>query len=217
MNRIRSLTSVVCISILGLSACTSAPPFVPDATSENTTAEGLVRVENSQFDAVYVRPGFDLTKYDSVILAPVSIAYKSSHPDNELNDRQLDLMKRYFSEALEAVFSEEGQYQLVGSAGPGTMRVRAGIANLEINVPTETMGIGRNRVFVASSGQMTLVADIYDAEANEILVRIEDRRQAQDYWHRATTVSEWSEVRSAFRFWSRIARDRIDAVHANQL
>lgn len=211
------LTGMICIASLGQSACTSAPPYVPEATAENTTAEGLVRVENSRFDEVYVRPGFDLTDFDAVILAPVSVSYKSSRPDNELDDRQLDLMKRYFSEELEAALVESEQYKLVTTAGANTMRIHARISDLEINVPTETQAIHRNRVFVASSGQMTLVAEIYDAQSGEILVRLEDRRQARDYWHEVTTISEWAEVRSAFRYWSGIARDRIDSVHANQM
>lgn len=202
---------------LGLSACTSAPPFVPEATAENTTAEGLVRVENSRFDQVYVRPGFDLTEFDAVILAPVSVSYKSRRPENELNNRQLDLMKRYFTEELEAAFTESGHFRLVDTGGANTMRVLAQITDLEINVPTATNAIHRNRVFVASSGQMTLVAEVHDSQSGEILVRIEDRRQARDYWHEVTTISEWAEVRAAFRHWAEISRDRIDSAYANEL
>ncbi len=216
MKQILFLICVVCIASLKLSGCTSTSPVVPEATAENTTEEGLVRVENTRFDEVYVRPGFDLTDFDTVILAPVSVSYKSSRPDNELNDRQLDLMKRYFSEELEAVFSEGGRYELTGTTDATTMRVHAGISDLEINVPTDRPAIHRNVVFVASSGQMTLVADIYNAQTKELLARIKDRRQAQQQWHKATSVAEWSEVRTAFNYWARIARDRIDSVHASK-
>jgi len=208
---------IVCIAYLGLSGCTSSPPVVPAATPQNTTEEGLVRVENSRFDEVYVRSGFDLTDFDAVILAPVSVSYKSTRPENELNDRQLDLMKRYFREELEGAFGESGQYALVDKAGIRTMRIYAGITDLEINVPTDMPAIHRNVVFVASSGKMTLVTDVYNAQTNEILVRIKDRRQARDHWHKATSISEWSEVRAAFRYWAGIASDRIDAAHANRL
>lgn len=217
MRSIIESMSVLCIASLGLTNCTSAPPFVPEATTDNTTAEGLVRVENSRFDEVYVRPGFDLTEFDSVILAPVSVSYKSRRPDNELNNRQLDLMKRYFTEEIEAAFTESGHFRLVDTAGANTMSVHAQITDLEINVPTETNAIHRNRVFVASSGQMNLVAEVHNSQSSEILVRIEDRRQARDYWHEVTTISEWAEVRSAFRYWSRIAKERIDAVYANKM
>lgn len=216
MQRIVFFISVVCIASLELSGCTTSPPFVPEATAENTTEEGLVRVENTRFDEVYVWPGFDLTDFDTVILAPVSVSYKNSRPENELNDRQLDLMKRYFGEELAAVFSEGGQYELTGTAGATTMRVHAGISDLEINVPTDLPAIHRNVVFVASSGQMTLVADIYNAHTKELLARIKDRRQAQQQWHKATSVFEWSEVRRAFNYWARIARDRIDSVYASK-
>lgn len=211
------LIYTVWIICVGLSACASAPPSVPAATPQNTTGEGLVRVENSRFDEVYVRPGFDLADYDAVILAPVSISYKSARPDNELNDRQLELMKRYFTEELKGAFSEGGQYRLVNEAGPSKIRVHAGVTDLEINVPTDKPAIHRNVVFVASSGQMTLVTDIYDAQTGEALVRIKDRRLARNHWHKVTSVSEWSEVRAAFRYWAQIAKERIDAAYSNQL
>lgn len=208
---------VTWVACAALSACESAPPSVPAATPQNTTAEGLVRVENSRFDEVYVRPGFDLADYDAVILAPVSISYKSARPDNELNNRQLELMHRYFTEELKGVFIEGGQYMLAEEADSATMRIHAAITDLEINVPTDRPAIHRNVVFVASSGQMTLVTEIYDAQTGQALVRIKDRRLARNHWHKVTSVSEWSEVRAAFRYWSQIAKDRIDAAHSNRL
>lgn len=211
------LNCVALSLLLELSACASPTPYVPEATSENTTPEGLVRVENSRFDEVYVRPGFDLAKFDAVILAPVTISYRSSRPENELSSRQEDLMKRYFQEEMESAFAESGRFAIVDSAGSGTMRAHARISDLSINVPTETVGIRRNVVFVASSGEMTLEAEIYDAQSLQLLARIRDRQQSQQQWRRATSVSEWSEVRAAFRYWARIVRERIEAAHANEL
>ena len=216
MKILSSSMFTLCISILGLLGCVSEPPSIPSATAENTTAEGLVRVENSRYDEVYVRPGFDLTEFNVVILAPVSVSYKSTHPDNELNKRQLDLMKRYFREELEAAFSESGKFSVGGTETANALLVRAGIVDLEINVPTDSRAIRRSTVFVASSGKMTLVAEVHDAQSQRLLVRIKDRHQAREIWHKATTVSEWAEVRSAFRHWARIAQERIDWLYANK-
>ena len=210
-------SGLLCLLLPGLFACAVPEPYVPAATAENTTPEGLVRVEHSRFDEVYLRPGFDLSGYNSVILAPVSISYKSRRPDNELNSRQLDLMKRYFREELQAAFVESGKFTIAGRVNENTMEVHAGIDDLDVNYPTETSPIRRNLVFVASSGEMTLVAEIYDAQTRELLVRIRDRRQSQQQWHRATYISEWGEVRSAFRYWAGIARDRIETTSESNL
>lgn len=207
----------ILVWLIGLSACSTSPPHVPDASLENTTPDGLVRVENSRFDEVYVRPGFDLARFSTVMLAPVSVSYKSRRPENELSEHQVDLMRRYFCDALEAAFTETGKFTLVEAAGDGTIIVRAEIADLEVNVPTDVAPIRRNVVFVASSGEMTLVAELYDGGTRDLLARLKDRRQARQYWHRATAVSEWNDVRSAFHYWAGIARDRIEAAHANKL
>lgn len=206
-----------CVLVLGLFGCAMPEPYVPEATAENMTSEGLVRVENSRFDEVYVRPGFDLARFDSVVLAPVSISYKSRRPENELSDRQFDLMKRYFSEELEAAFVESGKFTVVDTAAAGTMRVHAGIVDLEAKFPDQSLPIRRNVVFVGSSGEMTLIAEIYDGQSLELLARIRDRRQARQQWHRATYVSEWGEVRSAFHYWAGIARDRIVAASESRM
>ena len=210
------LRPLMLVTWMGLSSCASPPPVLPPASAQNTTEEGLVRVENTRFDAVFVRPGFSLANFDSVLLSPVSISYKSSRPENELNEKQLELMQHYFTEELESVFGEGGLYTIVDTANAGTMSIHARIVDLEIDVPTDQPDIHRNAVFVASSGRMTLEADVFDAKTGDLLVRVADRRQARDRWHKATRVSEWSEVRAAFRYWASIARDRIEAAHADR-
>ena len=195
-------------AVAGLAGCVTTFPSVPTASVATTTEEGLVRVENSRFDDVWVRPGFELLSYDSVILAPATITYEDSRPDNELTERQTELMTRYFREALEETFAEN--YRLVEEPSIRTLRIHADIVDLEVFVPTEPQGIGRTRVFTASSGEMTLSAEIYDANTNELLARIEDREAPRGYWHEVTPISEWADVRQAFFFWSSIARQRMD-------
>jgi hypothetical protein len=136
------------------------------------------------------------------------ISYEDSRPDNELTEHQTELMTRYFREALEETFADN--YRLVEEPSVRTLRVHADIVDLEVFVPTEPQGIGRTRVFTATSGEMTLSAEIYDANTNELMARIEDREAPRSYWHEVTPISEWADVRQAFFFWSSIARQRMD-------
>lgn len=209
------LTSILVVMLSGTIGCTTTPPVVPDSSTATTTADGLVRVENSRFDNVWVRPGFNLLSYESVILAPASITYKTTLPDNELTDRQTELMTRYFREALEETFADN--YRLVTEPSIKTLRVHADIVGLEIRVPTEPQTVGRSRVFAASSGEMTLSAEIFDASSNELLARVIDREAPQSYWHEVTSVSQWADVRQAFRFWSNIAKRRMDELAELQI
>lgn len=188
--------------------CVSAPPVAPDISSAVTNDEGLVRIENSRFDDVWILPNFDLLSYDSVIVAPPTITYEHARPDNELTSRQTELMTRYFREALEETFAEN--YRLVSEPSVRTLRVHANIVDLNVNVPTEPPMFGRSRVFTASSGEMTLSAEVFDANSGELLARVIDREAPRTYWHEVTSISEWADVRQAFYFWSGIAKRRMD-------
>lgn len=203
------LVTIVCSSMaMGLAGCASTAPSVPRAADRVTNPEGLVKVENSRFDDVWVRPGFNVLSYDSVILSPASITYKTRWPDNELSARQMELMVGYFGEALEATFAEN--YRIISEPTFRTLRIKADIVDLDINIPTDRPAIRRNRVLTAYSGEMTLTAEVFDARTGELMARVVDREMPGRYWHDVTPVTEWAEVRRAFFFWSAIARRRMD-------
>ena len=185
------------------------------ATSDKaptTTVDGLRLVEDTRTDVVYEKPGMSLAGYDKVLLGPVSIAYKRGSA--ELTDRQTARMRREFREALEEALAEGG-YALVTEPAREVLLVEAGIVDLYVNRPTRPSA-GRDVLFTATSGEMTLVGELRDSVSGEVLVRFGDRERPRSYWQRSTSVSEWSEARRAFRFWAGILREGLDRFHGGE-
>lgn len=184
-------------------------PEIDTSDSALVTVDGLYPVKHTRIDVAYAKPDLDLSQYNKVMVAPVSIAYKKR--SFELGEEQIERMEEYFIAALNDQLTEEG-YEIVGSPGPDVLLVEASIVDLYVNRPPER-SVGRTTVFTASSGEMTLIGELKDSKSGEILVRFADRQQPRSHWARSTSVSEWSEVRRAFRFWAGILQERLDVFH----
>jgi hypothetical protein len=105
----------------------------------------------------------------------------------------------------------EGGYTVVNEAGDDVLRVTPGIVNLYITAP-DKMSAGRSRTYVASSGHMTLVAELRDSTTSKLIARAVDSvqgRQTQDFQiaNRATNIGG---ARTAIGEWARILRDGLD-------
>jgi hypothetical protein len=208
---------------LALAACEVATPGLrletgPDAQA---TPDGLVRVANARADLAFVKPGADLRGYSKILLDPVSIAYKrpprGTRQDRSgefgLSDEQMAQMKRYFQEAFEEELRASRVYALASEAADEVLRVRGHIVDLVVTVPPQPTG--REEVFVASAGEMTLVLELSDSLSGEVLARVADRREARAAGgdvYQSTPVTNWSAVRRMFRHWASLLRERLDGV-----
>ncbi len=78
------------------------------------------------------------------------------------------------------------------------------------NVPPDSMG--RSNIYLSSVGEATLVIEIRDSESNAVLVRIIDRKAAQNIGvaQRSTSVTNWSEVQQLARAWATQLRSALD-------
>ena len=82
---------------------------------------------------------------------------------------------------------------------------------LQAELPAELID-GRSNIYLSSVGQATLVIEIRDSESNAVLVRIIDRRAAQNIGpaQRSTSVTNWSEVQQLARTWAAQLRTGLD-------
>ena len=94
------------------------------------------------------------------------------------------------------------------------LRVKAGIVNLYVTAP-DTMSAGRSRSYVVSAGEMTLFAELFDAESGQVLARVADRRRARD--NSSLTLSDsmvnTDEATVIASRWAGILRDGLDKAH----
>ncbi|MDJ0751803.1 MAG: DUF3313 family protein [Woeseiaceae bacterium] len=205
---IRNVLTAVLFSVLVVtSSAWAKKPVIDTSDSSQMTIDGLYPVVHSRLDEAFAKPDLDLSEYAKVMIATPDIAYRKR--SSELSDEQAVRMIRYFHEAVTAEL-EDGGYSLVETAGTDVLLIEANIVDLMINRPTEP-SIGRTTVFTATSGEMTLIGELKDSTSGEILARFADRNRPRSYWSQSTVVSEWSEVRRAFKFWAGILGDRLNA------
>lgn len=209
MNTRATLIAIVAAALATTGTAWAKKPVIDTSDASRMTADGLYPVVHGRLDEAFAKPDLDLSPYTKVMVVTPGIAYRRD--SFELTDEQAAKMVRYFHEALAEEFEESG-YSVADAAGPDVLLVEANIVDLTINRPTGP-SVGRTKIFTATSGEMTLIGELKDSSSKEILVRFADRQRPRSHWSQSTSVSEWSEVRRAFRFWAGILRDRLDTFH----
>jgi len=218
-----SLLSLGVAGVLAGCATASPPPTVQTGPNAEVSVDGLHRVDNSIMAVGYLKPDADLSAYSAIMLDPVTVAYKKDprgrrrgaavgggDTNFELSSRQMESLRSWFQGAVKEVFSE-GTYRVVATPGPNVLRVTADLMDLIVRIPTESGG--RDRTFVASYGEVTMVVEARDSESGEILargaVRMSPTNAARDLVAVSPTFVR-RDTERMFRHWAERMRDRLD-------
>ena len=211
---------------LGLMLVTALVLALPSAGSAEeppaTTFDGLHLVKSKKLDLVYVMPGATLRGYNKVWLDPVQVAFaKSWKPDPRKVDAQdreriRSELAAEFMRVFRQELEEKGGYAIVSSAGPDVLRVVPAITDLYIAAP-DTQETGRTKVYTVSPGEMTLVAELRDAETGAILARVADRKgRSFGPMQWTTKASNVTEARRILRAWATTLRAGLDAARGQE-
>ena len=102
-------------------------------------------------------------------------------------------------------------YAFVKESGDNVMILRPALIDLQITAP-DIKTAGRSQTYVASAGAATLFLELYDSVSGEILARLVDRRNMQDYGHArwATSVSNRADANRLFTRWASLLRAGMD-------
>jgi hypothetical protein len=203
-------------------------PTLETGAATDVTPDGLHRIRNSGFANAWMRPDAAFSKYDSVVLAPLLVAYKrsprprgtaefSNVANHPLNEDQLATVKRYFGEAFEKEFTRSGSFAYVMAPGERSLIIVPAILDLVVEAPTDPTRIYES--FTSSTAMMTILLDLRDAQTGEVVARFAERRAAKTPGAEGTnsvysgnTVNSASALRTTFRHWARTLRDRLDRI-----
>jgi hypothetical protein len=183
---------------------------VPD---QELTEEGLYPVSSARVGFAAIKPGTDLGIYRRLMIPEVLVSYKDDRNNNELGDREIADLRRYFHEELAKELQEKGGYQIVNEPGEDVLFVRTWLMDLLVKAPPEPTS-ARSRVYVASAGEVTLIMELRDSTTGELLARAADRREVSapgQGLQRSVSVTNVREVRRLFAHWARLLRERLDA------
>ena len=132
-----------------------------------------------------------------------------------IDESQQQLIRETLGEVFVEELERDGGWEVVQTQGPDALAIRGGLIDVVVHAPPEPTS-GRDRVWVASAGEATLVLEIHDSQTGEILARIADRAAAEPVGGgmRSMPINNRVEVRRMFRGWARRLRAGLDGAKA---
>jgi hypothetical protein len=219
MNCRSLLYAIAAATALSGCATTQTSPI-----DDMSTHEGLVKASVKGVDAVYNRPGANLSGYDKILLRPIAVEFsKNWKPEDDsalyrMNEPDRDKIKKDLAKAFDDVFrqvlQEKGGYQMVNEPAKGVLEVQAAIINLYINAPDVSMQTAaRVKTYTTSAGEMTLIAELHDSVTGTLLSRAYDRRDdlGSGQWTWTDSVTNSADARREIRRWAELLKNALDA------
>jgi len=206
---------------LVVGGCTSSNSHgsAPELESD-LTYDGLAKVKGGKAKAAWMRPDFSLAGYSKIMLIGAGIEYRpvkrvpraasTTASQFPLTEEQKERLRSVVGEAFKTALAQSQKFEIVDQPGPDTLAIWGGLVDVVSFVPPDA--VGRSNIYLSAVGEATLVIEIRDSESNAVLVRIIDRKAAQDpgVALRSTSVTNWSEVQQLARMWATQLRDGLD-------
>lgn len=218
VNRTRLLRPLT--ALMPLLLATTVLAQQPKNLDEAMSYDGLQKITIKGIDTTYALPGASLSVYSKVMIDPISVRFHknwkptvagsrhslSSSEQQKIRDKVARIVYDTFVDEL-----SKGGYSVVAEPGPDVLLVRVALVNLYVTAP-DVATPGSTKVYTASAGEMTLLAELADSETGEIIARILDRYQARTTgkFQLSSSVSNASEGRSAASSWAKILRGELD-------
>ena len=218
--------AAILLAMTGLVAsCSSAPPVVQTGPDAETTFDGLVRVNNTSMDKVWVRPGIDLdsyskvmpviaeTRYASVRSTSTSVARKTGQTNFALTDEEKVRFQASVGEIFLAEFAKSQKFQLTDQPGEDVLLLKVELLDVASRVPPQD--VGRETIYVRVVGDAGLLLELYDSRSNEVLARASDKREFKysgDRMQMSLPGMNEAQVRRGLESWARILVAGLDSL-----
>lgn len=187
---------------------------------EIATADGLTKVQVKGVDLAYRREGVSMAGYNKLIVEPVEVAFHKNwdptRPGSHLKLGKADRenirngVAKIVQEEFEKALKAGNGWQLVKEPGPDVLRLKPKVLNLYVNAPdTKQAGV---RTYTVTSGEMTLLLELYDSETGAILARAVDRQESREtgQWQISSSVTNVADAQLIAARWGKVLRDRLD-------
>ncbi len=193
-------------------------PSVPVAVP-TTDLDGLESVSSKYFDAAFVRPGVDFSRYQELLLGGSELGFKT--PDRTKQQFPLTAeQKDAFRALLDAQFAEKladlKNLSLTNAAGPDALAVRVRVQDILTTVPPQAVGkSGWGSLSLRALGEATLVIELSDSESGELLARVYDRQAFEGVavaQNQEAPLTRWEDVEALCKKWASTVRDRLDVL-----
>jgi hypothetical protein len=156
---------------------------------------------------VYRKPNVDFSVYEKVLLDPVILWRDRSTRLKALPTQDAQMLADKLHQLLHKELSE--YYQMVTTAEKNTMRMTVVLTDVkETNTSVGAMpsALATKKLSETTLGKPALVGEasvemkVTDAQSNEMLAAIVDRRLGSGKLQK--TISSWDDVYNIFGFWA---------------
>jgi hypothetical protein len=193
------------------------------ADDEDTTFDGLERVESSRVAIAYINPEADFSVFKRVAILEPYVAFRSNwrRDQNRSRSRNVSVseMERLkadvgalFKEVLVERLEADDGYEIVDAPDYDVLLLRPAIIELDITAPDQR-GSGRTRTMTTSTGSATLYMELFDSVTGQIIGRAADRQVIRNtggnFWV-ANRTTNTGEARRMFASWADVLRDFLD-------
>ena len=222
MTMTRMNGALVFVAGILLQSCAATQPTLDTSADAELSHDGLSPVKDAVVDKLWVRPDFDLRGYTKLLLNPVGIQYRpvksvsrvSSSRSTEfpVTDSQKVRLIEIINEEFGKTLSNLERYEIVDEPGSDVLVLRGAIIDVVSRIPPDRPG--RTEYYLSSVGEATLVIELLDSQSGAPLVRVVDRRAANQtgYTYRSSTPMNTSQIRQVAGYWARLLAKRLEHV-----
>lgn len=222
------LVSVATTSLSQTTASSVKPPSSKRQAATAWGSEGLISQTVKGLDAVYARPGANLSVYKKVRLGPIAVAFRR-HWEKDVSGLSLGSRVRpeqaqRIKDKLAALVRDEmikqlklSNFELVTAPGDDVLDVNLSITDLYVNAP-DLPSTGRSAVYAVSAGDMTLIAELRDSATSDIVARVYDHAYATETVRpmRITNIDNEFEARKAASQWAKMLTQQLVLAHGTK-
>jgi hypothetical protein len=173
-------------------------------------------------DKIYINKKADWGKYDQIMLDDIVFMIADEAKFKGFEAKELADLADAFSKAI--MMNLAGPYEFTDKPGPGVMRLRVALTNLNPNNPVTgtittiiPIGILASGVKKGATGEhigmgeISFEAEILDSRSGEILAAVIDAESGKKYKiHKS--VSKWGQTIDIFNKWAQTLRKRLDTL-----
>ena len=217
------------VSLLFAAGCSQGIVLAPPPEAD-ITFDGLVRVEHSKIQNVWINPDVDFAGYRRFLLGDIDLEFRVPRRDENSFSKTLEFTlsaddRQSLTDVAVRAFSDElGQsvhFTSTEMAGTDVLKIHIRLIDIVALTPNEpdpmlnrdaaTLASG----VVSSVGEATLVGEFFDSTTGGIVARVVERRAAKEAVGgiQSSRANNWLEVVPGFQRWAGIIRDDMDAIH----
>jgi hypothetical protein len=176
---------------------------------------------------IYFKNQDDLKNTTKFVIDPIEVYLLPEGDRRAIEVEDLAKLTQTFSDAIKDQLTGSGRYEVVTEPGPGVMRLRIALTNVEptsgkknaaIKGATTAASIavapGASLVVPRFSvGKVSIEGELVDSESGQVEVAFMTSKTGRRYFSGLKQYQTWGDINAAFKSWAKNFVQRVDKVN----